>query len=217
MYGASIPDIFCKTEDVILLTEFSFYVTSILFGISLAMDAFSVSLANGMNEPRMKLGKSCGIAAMFAFFQALMPFIGWIMMTTILSLFKSLTAIIPWVAFLLLGFIGGKMLYEGISCNAGNECNCNKPLGIGALVVQGIATSIDALSAGTGFEGYELIDAVVASVIIAIVTFIICVCGVEIGKKTGMLLAGKSSILGGVILVLIGIYILAKAYIPALQ
>lgn len=211
------PIFFCKMEDVILLTEFSFYVTSILFGVSLAMDAFSVSLANGMNEPRMKLGKSCGIAGMFAFFQALMPFIGWILMTTILSLFKSLTAVIPWVAFLLLGFIGGKMLYEGISCNAGNECSCNKPLGIGALVVQGIATSIDALSAGTGFEGYELIDAVVASVIIAIVTFIICVCGVEIGKKTGMLLAGKASILGGVILVLIGIYILAKAYIPVLQ
>ena len=200
-----------------MLTEFSFYVTSILFGISLAMDAFSVSLANGMNEPRMKLTKSCGIAGMFAFFQALMPFIGWILMTTILSLFKSLTAVIPWVAFLLLGFIGGKMLYEGISCNIGNECNCNKSLGIGALVVQGIATSIDALSAGTGFEGYRLIDAVVASLIIAIVTFIICVCGVEIGKKTGMLLAGKASILGGVILVLIGIYILAKAYIPALQ
>ncbi len=200
-----------------MLTEFSFYVTSILFGVSLAMDAFSVSLANGMNEPRMKLSKSCGIAGMFGFFQALMPFIGWILMMTLLTLFKSLTAIIPWVAFLLLGFIGGKMLYEGISCQAGNECNCNKQLGFGALVVQGIATSIDALSAGTGFDGYAFIDAVVASVIIAIVTFIICVCGVEIGKKTGMLLAGKASILGGVILILIGIYILLKAYIPALQ
>lgn len=200
-----------------MLTEFSFYVTSILFGVSLAMDAFSVSLANGMNEPRMKLGKSCGIAGMFAFFQALMPFLGWILMTTILSLFESLTTVIPWVALALLGFIGGKMLYEGIRCNTGEECQCNKSLGFGALVVQGIATSIDALSAGTGFEGYALIDAIVASVIIALVTFIICVCGVEIGKKTGMLLAGKASILGGVILILIGIYIFAKAFIPTLQ
>ena len=109
------------------------------------------------------------------------------------------------------------MLYEGICCKNGNECACNKPLGFGALLVQGIATSIDALSAGTGFEGYQMIDAIVASVIIAIVTFVICVCGVEIGKKTGMLLAGKASILGGVILILIGIYIFAKAFIPALQ
>ena len=201
-----------------MLTQASFYVTSILFGVSLAMDAFSVSLANGMNEPCMKLRKSCGIAGMFAFFQALMPFIGWILMTTLLSLFESLTAVIPWVALALLGFIGGKMLYEGIKHkDEENPCESGKRLGFGALIVQGIATSIDALSAGTGFEGYELIDAIVASVIIAIVTFIICVCGVEIGKRTGMLLAGKASILGGAILILIGLYIFAKAFIPALQ
>ena len=200
-----------------MLTEFSFYLTSILFGVSLAMDAFSVSLANGMNEPCMKLRKSCGIAGMFAFFQALMPFLGWVLMTTLLSLFKSLTVVIPWIALALLGFIGGKMLYEGIKNKDSEEpCECREGLGFGALVVQGIATSIDALSAGTGFEGYLLVDAVVASVIIALVTFIICVCGVEIGKKTGMLLAGKASILGGVILILIGIYIFAKAFIPGL-
>ena len=93
-----------------MLTEFSFYLTSILFGVSLAMDAFSVSLANGMNEPCMRLRKSCGIAGMFALFQALMPFLGWILMTTLLSLFESLTVVIPWIALALLGFIGGKML-----------------------------------------------------------------------------------------------------------
>ena len=201
-----------------MLTEVSFYVTGILFGISLAMDAFSVSLANGMNEPCMKLGKACGIAGMFAFFQALMPFLGWVLMTTLLSLFESLTVIIPWVALVLLGFIGGKMLYEGIkNKDCQDACGCTPGLSFGALVVQGIATSIDALSAGTGFEGYALIDAVVASIIIALVTFIICICGVEIGKKTGMLLAGKASILGGAILIFIGVYIFAKAFIPALR
>ena len=201
-----------------MLTQASFYVTSILFGVSLAMDAFSVSLANGMNEPCMRMRKTCGIAGMFAFFQALMPFLGWILMTTLLSLFESLTVVIPWVALALLGFIGGKMLYEGIKSKDSEEpCGCEGGLGFGALVVQGIATSIDALSAGTGFEGYTIIDAVVASVIIAAVTFIICVLGVMIGKKTGMLLAGKASILGGVILILIGLYIFAKAFIPALQ
>lgn len=194
-----------------MLTSISFYGMSILFGISLAMDAFSVSLANGMNDPRMKAGKICGIAGMFGFFQALMPFLGWILMTTLLSLFESLTVIIPWIALALLSFIGGKMLVEGIRC-AEEEVCCTSKLGFGALVVQGIATSIDALSAGTGFEGYTLLEAMIASLIIAVVTFFICVAGVQIGKKTGMLLAGKANILGGVILIGIGLWIFISSF-----
>ena len=198
-----------------MLTEASFYVTSILFGVSLAMDAFSVSLANGMNNPRMKPGKICTIAGIFGFFQALMPFLGWILMTTILSLFESLTVIIPWIALGLLGFIGGKMLLDGVgSKESEGECECCScaALTLGALLVQGIATSIDALSAGTGFEGYSPIDAIVASVIIAAVTFVICVGGVLIGKRTGMLLANKACILGGLILISIGLYIFISSW-----
>lgn len=198
-----------------MLTEASFYVTSILFGVSLAMDAFSVSLANGMNNPKMRVGKICTIAGIFGFFQALMPFLGWILLTTVLSLFESLTVIIPWIALGLLGFIGGKMLIDGIKAKESDEececCSCST-LTLGALLVQGIATSIDALSAGTGFEGYSLIDAIVASVIIAVVTFGICVGGVLIGKKTGMLLANKACILGGLILIAIGLYIFISSW-----
>ncbi len=189
-------------------TDIIFYLTNIGLGVGLAIDAFSVSLANGLNEPKMKLGKLCGIAGLFAFFQALMPFIGWILIKTIVSYFTVLEQFIPWIALALLGFIGGKMLYEGIkNRNCESECGCGKKLGIGTLIVQGIATSIDALSAGLNFVDYDLFGAVIAAVVIAIVTFIICAFGVEIGKRTGTKLAGKAGILGGAILIIIGLEI----------
>ncbi len=194
-------------------TDFMFYLTNIMLGVGLAIDAFSVSLANGLNEPCMKTRKLCLIAGVFAFFQALMPFIGWVLLTNIIQYFKALAAWIPWIALALLGFIGGKMLYEGIKnkdCN--EECGCAQKLGFGALIVQGIATSIDALSAGLNFVEYDLYGAILAAVVIALVTFIICACGVEIGKKTGTKLAGKAGILGGVILIAIGLEIFITSW-----
>ena len=202
-----------------MLTEVSFYVTGILFGISLAMDAFSVSLANGMNEPCMKLGKACGIAGMFAFFQALMPFLGWVLMTTLLSLFESLTVIIPWVALVLLGFIGGKMLLEGIRENRCGEAEAETAdlprMGIAALLVQGVATSIDALSVGFDIVDYDWLMALCSALIIAAVTFVICLIGVAVGRKFGTCLAGKASIFGGVILIAIGLEIFISGLLGA--
>ncbi len=189
-------------------TDLIFYLTNIGLGAGLAIDAFSVSLANGLNEPKMKLGKLCGIAGLFAFFQALMPFIGWILIKTIVSYFTVLEQFIPWIALALLGFIGGKMLYEGIkNRNCESECGCGKAVGFGTLIVQGIATSIDALSAGLNFVDYDLFGAAVAALVIALVTFIICAFGVEIGKRTGTKLAGKAGIFGGAILIAIGLEI----------
>ena len=190
-------------------TELVFYLTNIGLGVGLAIDAFSVSLANGLNEPRMKIGKLCTIAGIFAFFQALMPFLGWILIKTIVSYFTVLEQFIPWIAFALLGFIGGKMLCEGIkNRNCESECGCGKCVGFGTLIVQGIATSIDALSAGLNFVDYNLFGALIAATVIALVTFIICACGVELGKRTGTKLAGKAGILGGAILIAIGLEIL---------
>ena len=192
--------------------DFLFFTENILLGVALAIDAFSVSLANGLNEPCMKLRKMCGIAGMFAFFQALMPFLGWVLITTVLSYFEMLKVFIPWIALGLLGFIGGKMLYEGIKnkdCEC--ECGCGR-LTVGALLVQGIATSIDALSAGLNFVKYDLWGAIVAAVVIALVTFIICMFGVFFGKKTGTRLAGKAGILGGVILIAIGLEIFITSF-----
>lgn len=183
-----------------------FIITNVMLGVGLAMDAFSVSLANGLNEPCMRRRKICGIAGMFAFFQALMPMAGWICIHTIVQYFRSFEKLIPWIALILLGFIGGKMLYEGIRNK--DEDPCAKPgVGFAALIVQGVATSIDALSVGFTIAEYDVVSALIAALIIAVVTFFICVCGVVIGRKAGTKLAGKAGIFGGAILVIIGIEI----------
>ncbi len=184
-----------------------FFVNSAALGVGLAMDAFSVSMANGLNEVNMKKNRMFLIAGTFAFFQFAMPMIGWICVHTIVEYFNSFQAFIPWIALILLLFIGGSMLKEGFDQDTEEE---EKKVGKGALLVQGIATSIDALSVGFTIAEYDLTMALVASLIIAVVTFVICWCGLEIGKKFGTKLSNKASILGGVILILIGLEIFIK-------
>ena len=186
--------------------NFSFFFTAILLGIGLAMDAFSVSLADGLNEPCMKKGRMCAIAGVFAFFQALMPFIGWVCVHTVVQYFTSFQKFIPWIALALLGYIGGKMLYEGITKKEEGPCT-GAVAGIAALLVQGVATSIDALSVGFQIASYEMLQAIVCAAIIAFVTFFICLGGLFLGKKFGMSLSNKASILGGCILLFIGLEI----------
>ncbi len=188
--------------------NFMFFFNSALLGLGLAMDAFSVSLANGLNEPKMNKVKICSIAGIFAFFQALMPMIGWICVHTVVQYFTAFEKFIPWIALVLLVFIGGKMFIEGIKGNdcANDECNCKK-IGITALLVQGVATSIDALSVGFTIADYNLKMAVVCALVIALVTFFICFGGILIGRKFGTKLAGKAGIFGGTILILIGLEI----------
>lgn len=185
--------------------SFVFFFNSIFLGIGLAMDAFSVSLANGLNEPRMANKKMAGIAGTFAFFQAIMPMIGWICVHTIVQYFKSFQHYIPWIALVLLLFIGGKMLIEGIR-NKGEDEQASS-VGISALMLQGIATSIDALSVGFTISDYDFIMALVCSLIIAAVTFFICMIGLIIGRRFGTRLSNKATILGGVVLIAIGIEI----------
>ena len=185
---------------------FVFVFNSVLLGVGLAMDAFSVSLANGLNEPHMKKGRMCGIAGVFAFFQALMPMLGWICIHTIVNTFQAFEKCIPWIALALLGFIGGKMLLEGIR-GGDDEEEGLKAVGFAGLMVQGIATSIDALSVGFTIADYDFFMALLAAIIIAAVTFVICFWGLEIGKKVGTRRAGKASIFGGVILIFIGLEI----------
>ena len=193
---------FCMTID------FVFLLNSILLGVGLAMDAFSVSLANGLNEPYMKKDRMCGIAGVFAFFQALMPMVGWICIHTIVNTFQAFEKCIPWIALALLGYIGGKMLLEGIRGSEEEEEEEElHAVGFMGLMVQGVATSIDALSVGFTIADYDFWMALLAAIIIAAVTFIICFGGLEIGKKVGTKLAGKASVLGGVILIFIGLEI----------
>lgn len=181
-----------------------FFVNSCLLGVGLAMDAFSVSLANGLNEPRMGVRRMSLIAGVFAFFQFAMPMIGWICVHTIVQYFTFFEKLIPWIALLLLGFIGGGMLKEGLS---GETDEVKAGVGVKVLLMQGVATSIDALSVGFTIADYGFLMAFVCAMLIAAVTFVICMAGLTLGKKFGTKLAGKASILGGVILIGIGIEI----------
>ncbi|MCQ2457203.1 MAG: manganese efflux pump MntP family protein [Clostridia bacterium] len=182
-----------------------FFLNCVLFGVGLAMDAFSVSMANGLNEPDMKKNRMCLIAGVFCGFQIIMPLAGWVCVHTIATVFEAFQRFIPWIALALLLFIGGKMLLEGIRYKDGDG---EKPaVGFGALIVQGIATSIDALSVGFTIAGYPFSGALVESLIIGVVTFAICIGGLLIGRRFGTKLAGKASILGGVILIAIGLEI----------
>jgi putative Mn2+ efflux pump MntP len=190
--------------------DFLFFFESVLLGIGLAMDAFSVSLANGLNEPCMSNKKALGISGMFAFFQALMPLIGWTLVHTIVEKFKSFEKFIPWIALALLGYIGGKMLYEGIRGKE-EEQEC-KPLALSLLIAQGIATSIDALSVGFTIAEYTFLPALVCALIIAVVTLGICFVGVKIGVHVGKKFSHKASILGGAILIFIGLEIFITSF-----
>ena len=185
-----------------------FYINAVALGIGLAMDAFSVSLANGLAEPRMKTGRMFGVAGVFAGFQFLMPLVGWICVHTVASLFSSFQKAIPWIALALLGFIGGKMLLEGIR----NDASDAEPVAVGvtALLLQGIATAIDALSVGFTIADYAWAEALVESLIIGAVTFGICLGGLAIGKKFGTRLAGKATLFGGIILIVIGLEIFLR-------
>ena len=186
-----------------------FILNSVLLGIGLAMDAFSVSIANGLHDPQMKKNRMCLIAGTFAFFQFLMPMIGWFCVHFLVETFTSFQKAVPWIALLLLGYIGSKMIWEAFHEQQENAEDALS-LTAGTLIIQGIATSIDALSTGFTIAEYGWHMALIASLIISAVTFIICVVGVRIGKAFGMKLARRASVFGGVILILIGLEIFLK-------
>lgn len=225
---------------------------SLLLGVGLAMDAFSVSIANGLENPTMKKTKGFYIALVFAVFQAVMPMIGWVCVHFVAEKFAVFNKIVPYIALVLLSFIGGKMIFESVKelkerkrakqefslsnadesvkveenrdatndseifCGESNICEEKKAkvkkLGVIALLVQGVATSIDALSVGFTISEYDYIQAIICAFIIAVVTFIICIVGVFIGKKIGNKFTGKAEIVGGIILIAIGLEIFIKSF-----
>ena len=190
---------------------FSFIINSILLGVGLSMDAFSVSLANGLGAPKMSQRMRLSIPLTFAAFQFLMPMIGWILVRSVAENFVLFQQAIPWIALVLLLFIGAKMLIEGFRGSGNDEKTIIlKPA---SLLFQGIATSIDALSVGFTIAEYNAGMALSASLIIGGITFVICFIGLFIGSRIGTRLAGKASILGGVILIAIGIEIFVKGII----
>ncbi len=203
-----------------MMIDLLFIFNSILLGVGLAMDAFSVSIGNGLAEPDMKHGRMSLMAGCYAFFQFAMPMIGWALVHTIITVFNGLTAAIPWIALILLLFIGGKMIFESVKEireskkkdpeKENEEKSTAKRLTFAMLILQGIATAIDALSVGLTISEYSVIAALVASFIIAAVTFVICMVGLKIGKIVGKRLGVYAGILGGAILIGIGIEIFVK-------
>lgn len=192
-------------------------LNSILLGVGLAMDACAVSMANGLNDPNMKVRKVLLVALIFAFFQALMPMIGWICVRTVAQQFDKFTVAIPYIALALLGFIGGKMIYEGVTHKENSsEQQSHKNLTAVVLLTQAVATSIDALSVGFAVSSYDVWQALTSVAIIALVTFAICVGGVYVGKKFGTKLGNKAEIFGGIILIGIGLEIfITGVFFPA--
>lgn len=186
---------------------FGFVVFSALLGVGLAMDAFSVSLANGLNDRTMRGPVVVRVAGVFAAFQFAMPLIGWLCVHTVASAFAAFQVFIPWIALALLGYIGGKMLYEGIKGGDADGEAGSGSLGFKALMIQGVATSIDALSVGFTIADYGVGEALLCCLIVGLVTWAICLAGLLMGRTFGTRLAGKASILGGVILIVIGIEI----------
>ena len=191
-------------------------INSVLLGLGLAMDAFSISIANGILEPNMRKTRMLKISGVYAVAQFLMPLIGWFLVTTLEGIFTSFSKFIPWIALILLLFIGGKMVIEGIMERKGKkkdeEIKEDKPVKLtwGALIVQGIATSIDALSVGFTIADYSVLRAFASSLIIGVVTLVICLIGLIFGKKIGDKISSIATIIGGCILIFIGIEIFVK-------
>jgi len=176
----------------------------IIIAFGLAMDAFAVSITSGLTIKNLRINHVFRIALFFGLFQAFMPLIGWL---AGLSLRDFIASIDHWIAFILLSFIGCKMIYESIKTES-SERKIN-PLNIYILLMLSIATSIDALAIGISFA-FLMISIITPMIIIGIVTFLLSFIGVFIGNKKGHFFEGKIEILGGFILIGIGIKILIE-------
>lgn len=196
--------------------NFLFIFNSVMLGIGLAMDAFTVSIANAMNESGMRFRRMCLFAGVYGFFQFIMPVIGWTGIHFVISKFIFINRFVFVIAFMLLMWLGIKMIVETLKENSEGLKTNNEAvvkISIGLLIVQGIATSIDALSVGIAIADYSFFQAVICSLIICIETFFICLSGLFIGKKISGLLCRKAGILGGLILCGIGIEVLVSHFI----
>ena len=207
--------------------DFLFFLNSALLGLGLAMDAFSVSLADGLENPGMPRRRMCLIAGVFAVFQAAMPLLGWVCVHTAATYFQAFQKWIPWISLALLSFLGGKMVFEGLrnrraaktaaAGESGTEdapreepavaASPRRPLSFRALLLQGIATSIDALSVGFTIASDPLPIALAAVTVIGAVTFFVCLAGVYLGRKCGTHLSDWAAVFGGGILIFIGLEI----------
>ena len=177
-------------------------MTSLALGVGLAMDAFSVSVADSLREPHMPVSRRALFAGTFGLFQFMMPVIGWFFVHELVSIINVLTKFTPWISLILLLYLGINMIREG---SEEDKPGSSRRIGFRELLVQGIATSIDALSVGFTIADHTASMALTAGLIIGVATFILCM----IALSSGHLISGKSKIkettIGGIILIIIGI------------
>lgn len=192
-------------------------ITILLTGFALAMDAFAVSVTKGMTLKNLTKKMAIKIALFFGVFQAIMPLTGWLLG---ISFQGYIQAIDHWVALILLSILGGKMIYEfyenrkeaknkainEASMTMDSENKIDEELSNKELTTLAIATSIDALAVGISFA-FLNVNIISSSLIIGIVTFIVCFIGVVAGKKIGSLFKDYAELIGGIILILIGLNI----------
>ncbi len=184
------------------------FFTLLLMGVGLAMDAFAVSICKGLSMRKVNKKQCLVIGLFFGGFQALMPFIGWVLGS---QFEQYITSIDHWIAFTLLGFIGGKMVVEAIreKDEAVEVGKMDPPLDLKEMFILAIATSIDALAVGITFAFLQ-VPIVEAISIIGITTFVISVIGVYVGNFFGNRYKKKAELAGGMILILIGLKILLE-------
>lgn len=181
------------------------FIEVLLIGIGLSADAFAVAVCKGLNMRKINYNHALIIALFFGGFQALMPLIGWILGSSFRVYIENFD---HWIAFVLLGFIGGKMIFEALKNEEEGCCGCDR-LDIKELFIMAVATSIDALAVGITFA---LVDVNIwgSIIVIGLTTFILSTIGVIIGNKFGAKYKSKAELAGGVILVLIGLKILLE-------
>ena len=184
------------------------FFTLLLMGVGLSMDAFAVSICKGLSMRKVNKKQCLVIGLFFGGFQALMPFIGWVLGS---QFEQYITSIDHWIAFILLGFIGGKMVVEAIrdKDEAVEVGKMDPPLDLKEMFILAIATSIDALAVGITFAFLQ-VPIVEAVSIIGITTFVISVIGVYVGNFFGNRYKKKAELAGGIILILIGVKILLE-------
>lgn len=182
-------------------------INSFILGLGLAMDAFSICVANTMDDKYNNNVKTVIMPLIFGFFQFLMPLIGYLFVNVLSDNISIINNCIHIISFLVLSYIGIKMIYKSIVDKKKDIKDTQDNSSFKLILIQGVITSIDALSAGFAFSSYNIQSTIIASVVIGIVTFIMCVIGANIGRKVGTILTDNAKIYGGIILILIGLRI----------
>lgn len=172
----------------------------VILGLALAMDAFAVTISNSFAYPKIPRARSLSMPLAFGFFQFLMPVVGFALGQLVS---EFITQYAGFITFLILGFIGGKMIWDAFHEEEGEEAS-GQTLTVPVLLLQAVATSIDALAVGVSFAALE-VNVLTSSGIIGITTALTCAVALIIGKRFGNALGEKATIIGGVVLILIGL------------